>query len=231
MVRTSFLTQSPTKCRKADCYFRMGTSASVILQDHEIEEIQTATGFRPKQIHRLFNRFKHLDKQDTGFLSREDLLSIPEVNINPLGERLVDVMIEDYGENGSINFRQFASILAQFKQSKHTSGQDETTNACANSRNEYYPVMSQLNSRENKLAFLFNLYDRDHDGQIDKKELLDVLKMMVGGNIDDRSLNEVAENTIRELDDSSKGVITFEQFCKSLDKIDLETKMSMKFMN
>ena len=61
-------------------------------------------GFTGKQVQRLYGRFKQLDKCDCGFLTREDLLCIPEVNINPLGERLIDVIMNDYGENNKINF-------------------------------------------------------------------------------------------------------------------------------
>jgi hypothetical protein len=47
----------------------------------------------------LYIRFQELNKRNppVGFLTREDLLEIHEVAANPLGERLVDVVIEDYG--------------------------------------------------------------------------------------------------------------------------------------
>jgi Ca2+-binding EF-hand superfamily protein len=38
-----------------------------------------AIGFTVKQVQRLYSRFKTLDKRDCGFLTREDLLCIPEV--------------------------------------------------------------------------------------------------------------------------------------------------------
>lgn len=78
-----------------------------------------------------------MDKSDCGFLTREDLFCIPEVNINPLGERLIDVIVEDYGENNKINFKQFISMLARFRQGKST--------------------LTEFNSREKKLQFLFNV--------------------------------------------------------------------------
>jgi hypothetical protein len=48
----------------------------------------------------LYARFQELDKRNpqTGYLTREDLLGIREVALNPLGERLVDVIIKDHGE-------------------------------------------------------------------------------------------------------------------------------------
>jgi calcineurin B family protein 1 len=96
-------------------------------------------GFTGKQVQRLYSRFKTLDKRDCGFLTREDLLCIPEVNINPLGERLIDVIMEDYGENNKINFKQFIFLLAKFRQGKIKSS------------------MTEFNSRESKLRFLFDV--------------------------------------------------------------------------
>jgi hypothetical protein len=57
-------------------------------------------GFTLKQVQRLYVRFQELEKRNprTGFLTREDLLNIHEVALNPLGERLVNVLIEDYGD-------------------------------------------------------------------------------------------------------------------------------------
>jgi Ca2+-binding EF-hand superfamily protein len=41
-------------------------------------------GFTAKQVQRLYSRFKTLDKRDCGFLTREDLLCIPEVILHDL---------------------------------------------------------------------------------------------------------------------------------------------------
>lgn len=61
------------------------------------------------------------------------------MNINPLGERLIDVIMEDFGENNKINFKQFIFLLAKFRQGKVKA-----------STTEY-------NTRESKLKFLFNV--------------------------------------------------------------------------
>lgn len=61
------------------------------------------------------------------------------MNINPLGERLIDVIVEDYGENNKINFKQFIFLLAKFRQGKLKAS------------------MTEFNSRESKLKFLFDV--------------------------------------------------------------------------
>ncbi|CAF1556042.1 unnamed protein product [Rotaria sp. Silwood1] len=170
-------------------------------------------GFTVKQVQRLYSRFKTLDKRDCGYLTRENLLCIPEVNINPLGERLIDVIMEDYGENHKINFKQFIFLLAKFRQAKYKSS------------------ITEYNTRESKLRFLFDMYDRNHDMKIDRNELLDVLKMMVGGNIHDDQIATIADHTIGELDKDGDRSITFEEFCKTLERIDADDKMSLKFLS
>jgi hypothetical protein len=68
----------------------MGNSRSSLqLQPEEIEEITEETGFTKQQIERLYARFSSLDKQSHGYLTREDFLRIPELAINPLGDRIV----------------------------------------------------------------------------------------------------------------------------------------------
>ena len=43
------------------------------------------------------------------------------------------------------------------------------------------------------------MYDRNHDMKIDRKELLEVLKMMVGGNIHEDEIAMITDHTIGEL--------------------------------
>jgi Ca2+-binding EF-hand superfamily protein len=112
-------------------------------------------GFTPKQLQRLYTRFLELDKRTppVGYLTRQDLLEIREVALNPLGERLVDVIIQDHGsinlhifsdkvsrfligDNNRIDFHQFATILARFRRGKAT---------------------TDLNTKEKKLLFLFSV--------------------------------------------------------------------------
>jgi hypothetical protein len=97
--------------------FIMGSNRSVLVPQEEIQMICDETGrvgfelggfgvisrilgFTAKEVQRLYVRFQELEKRNPrmGFLTREDLLNINEVALNPLGERLVDVLIEDYGK-------------------------------------------------------------------------------------------------------------------------------------
>jgi len=187
----------------------MGSNSSMLLQKDEIQTISDETGFTPNQIKRLYNRFTSLDKDNTSYLLKQDFLRIPELHVNPLCDRIIEVLIDDYGQDGKINFKQFARIFSTFRRGK----------------------IDKNNSKENKLRFLFGIYDRDKDQKINKDELLAILKMLVGSNIPDDQMNSIAERTINELDDDGDNFITFDEFCNTLKKIDIEDKMSVKFLS
>ena len=68
------------------------------------------------------------------------------------------------------------------------------------------------------------------DDKINKDELLSVLKMLVGSNIPEEQIISIAERTISELDGNGDSSITFREFCNTLSKIDVDDKMSMKFL-
>lgn len=93
------------------------------------------------QIERLYSRFTALDRGDCGTLSRDDLLRIPEIAINPLGARIVNSFFtNDTGSTSdSVNFRQFVHVLAHFRPLKN------------NKEN-------RLNSRQQKLKCMLHLY-------------------------------------------------------------------------
>lgn len=190
----------------------MGNRSSLLLRDEEIAQIQDETGFTPNQIERLYSRFTSLDRGDCGTLSREDFLRIPELAINPLGDRIVNAFFEDTNSNDTVNFRQFMQVLARFRPIKKSKD-------------------NRLNSREQKLQFAFKMYDLDGDGKISKDELLAILHMMVGANISDEQLTSIAERTIIEADQDGDQMISLDEFCKALERTDVEQKMSIRFLN
>lgn len=189
----------------------MGNNGSLMLQDEEIAAIQDDTGFSPSQIERLYSRFTSLDKDDNGTLRKEDFLRIPELAINPLGERIVQSFFDESNDE-RINFRQFMKVLARFRPVKQN---DE----------------DRLNSKLDKLRYAFNIYDLDSDDKITKDELLSILRELVGANISDEQLANIADRTIMEADQDGDQCISFKEFCNILDRTDVEDKMSIRFLH
>lgn len=82
-----------------------------------------------------------------------------------------------------------------------------------------------------KISVAFKMYDLDDDESISRDELLNILHMMVGANISQDQLLSIAERTIMEADQCGQGKISFDDFCKALDRCDVEQKMSIRFLN
>jgi len=198
--------------------------SSLQLEEENIAQISEQTGFTSNQIQRLYSRFSSLDKQQKGFLTREDFLRIPELAINPLGDRIVHAFFRDhdaeekYGNGRDsvkevVNFCDFVYVLAHFRPIKKNADKNK------------------MNSREEKLRFAFRMYDLDGNDKISKEELLAVLTMMVGANISEDQLVSIAERTIMEADEDKDNLISFEEFSKVLQRTDVEQKMSIRFLS
>ncbi|CAK8693178.1 calcineurin B homologous protein 1-like [Clavelina lepadiformis] len=189
----------------------MGSRASLHLQDDEITAIQQETGFLPNQIIRLFSRFTCLDKEQNGFLTRDDFSRIPEFAINPLAQRIVDTFFVESEDH--LNFRQFMRTLAHFRPCTPKTPHEA------------------LNSRDNKLRFVFSMYDYDHDNKISKEELLQILKLLVGSNISKEQLSHIAERTLLESDKNNDRNITFDEFKTVMSRTEIDHKMSVRFLD
>lgn len=89
----------------------MGNRYSSLSID-DLEELGKTTPFNTKQLESLYKRFEHLDKDKSGTLNAEKLLSVPELAMNPLIPRLLEVLgVDNGGELGFIGFVKFLSIF------------------------------------------------------------------------------------------------------------------------
>ncbi|CAH8671421.1 unnamed protein product [Schistosoma curassoni] len=173
----------------------MGANTSNTLDQSEVEEIAQETGFSPKQIYRLYNRYLALDKTNAGYLRRHDFLLIPELAINPLGDRIVNEFFKD--SQGELNFRQFVRKLARFRK-----------------------VRPQQSTQ----------FNNHMDGKISRNELLGMLQMMVGANITVEQINNIGERTMAEADLDGDCYISYAEFVQAFDNVDIEQKMSIRFL-
>jgi len=142
-------------------------------------------------------------------------LRIPELAINPLGDRIVHAFFYESkkGEEEKVDFKDFVRVVAHFRPVKKN------------------PSKNKLNTREDKLHFAFRMYDLNGNDYISKEELLAVLTMMVGSNIKTEQLLSIAERTIMEADTDNDHLISFEEFTKVMERTDVEQKMSIRFLD
>merc|ERR1711936_719694 len=94
----------------------MGNKGSlhICMEPAEIRALEEETGFSPGQIDRLHTRFRKLDVGNNGYLQRQDLLRIPELAINPLGDRIIHAFFFD-NEDDKLEFKDFVNVLSFFR--------------------------------------------------------------------------------------------------------------------
>ena len=138
------------------------------LRQDEVAVLSQNVNFTAKEIHALYSRFKKLDRDGTGVISRENLLKIPELAMNPLVDRII--LCFDADEEGNITFTSFLSCLSR---------------------------LSDKGTLEQKLSVAFRIYDINRDGFISVDEVCEILRLMVGTNMTEEQIQRTASDTVQ----------------------------------
>ena len=154
-----------------------------------------AINFDAEEIRRLGKRFRKLDLDNSGTLSVEEFMSLPELQRNPLVKRVIEILDED--GNGEVDFKEFIQGVSQF---------------------------SVKGDKMSKLKFAFKIYDIDNDGYISNGELFQFLKM-ISSNLKDAQLQQIVDKTIQFADRDDDGKIDFEEFCALVGNMGVHKKM------
>jgi serine/threonine-protein phosphatase 2B regulatory subunit len=171
------------------------------LSSEDLEELETLSGFSALHITRLYKRFRRLDRDNKGSISRDELMSIPELAMNPLAPRIVSMF--DTRHEELIDFRQFIELLAVFRVDT---------------------------PRERKMKFAFQLYDIDDDGFITAQDLTEVLTLMVGRHLTPEQIRQIVVKTIDQADLlDGDGKLSFEEFANVIGQTDIENKLAVSF--
>ncbi|ODV94803.1 hypothetical protein PACTADRAFT_76410 [Pachysolen tannophilus NRRL Y-2460] len=172
----------------------MGITTSKIM-----DSLAEGTNFDHDEIDRLRKRFMKLDADRTGTIDKDEFLSIPGIESNPLAPRLIEVFDEDGG--GDVDFQEFITGLS---------------------------IFSSKGQNDDKLNFIFKIYDIDRDGVISNGELFLVLKMMVGKNLEDEQLQQIVDKTIMENDKDGDGTLSFEEFKHAVDNTEVANVLTLQ---
>ncbi|TRY81604.1 hypothetical protein DNTS_031000 [Danionella cerebrum] len=167
--------------------------------------------FDADEIKRLGKRFKKLDLDNSGSLSVEEFMSLPELQQNPLVQRVIEIF--DTDGNGEVDFKEAGDEQIPIEEKLWLR---RIWICCSLGVPEFIEGVSQFSvkgDKEQKLRFAFRIYDMDKDGYISNGELFQVLKMMVGSNLKDTQLQQIVDKTIINADRDGDGRISFEEFC------------------
>jgi len=158
--------------------------------------MEMCSHFDAEEIQRLGKRFRKLDLDNSGSLSIDEFMSLPELQQNPLVQRVIEIFDQD--GNGELDFKEFIEGVSQF---------------------------SVKGDKMSKLKFAFRIYDMNNDGFISNGELFQVLKMMVGTNLKEQQLQQIVDKTIIYADKDGDGKISFDEFSMIVSNLDVDKKM------
>ncbi|XP_066519527.1 calcineurin B homologous protein 2 isoform X2 [Hoplias malabaricus] len=193
----------------------MGSNSSALSKIPNAEALMQETGFASAHLVRLYDRYQALDKDNKGYLCPQDFGAIKELAMNPICDRIIGAFFTSGQE--ILDFPSFVRILAHFRPVDKNRPKEPNS-------------PDPINSRSNKLKFAFQLYDQDKDGKISRHELLQVLRSMLEKQVTEEQLESIADRTIQEADLDRDDAISFEEFRKSLDKVNIDHKMSIRFL-
>ncbi|MBZ3882637.1 Calcineurin B homologous protein 3 [Sciurus carolinensis] len=167
-----------------------------------------------------------------GEAGKENFNNVPDLELNPIRSKIIRAFFDNRnlrkGPSGladEINFEDFLTIMSYFRPIDTTLGEEQV----------------EL-SRKEKLRFLFHMYDSDSDGRITLEEYRNVVEELLSGNphIEKESARSIADGAMMEAASVCVGQmepdqvyegITFEDFLKIWQGIDIETKMHVRFLN
>jgi len=167
------------------------------------EEIHAIAQFSEKDIKKLYARFKALDIDSNGQLDPGEILGVSQIADNPLVQRVISIF--DVDENGTVSFVEFLLGLARL-----AAGSDSDE------------------AKLQKVRFAFEIYDVNKDGYISNGDLFQVMKMMVGENLSDVQLQQLVDRTMRDCDEDFDGMLSFEDFQKAVENIQVADQMSIQ---
>ncbi|XP_008513691.1 calcineurin B homologous protein 3 isoform X2 [Equus przewalskii] len=197
----------------------------------EVRELVGKTGFSSDQIEQLHRRFKQLSG-DQPTIRKENFNNVPDLDLNPIRSKIIRAFFDNRnlrkGPSGvadEINFEDFLTIMSYFRPIDITMDEEQV----------------QL-CRKEKLRFLFHMYDSDSDGRITLEEYRNVVEELLSGNphIEKESARSIADGAMMEAASVCVGQmepdqvyegITFDDFLKIWQGIDIETKMHVRFLN
>lgn len=144
------------------------------------------------ELKRIYRRFEKLDTESKGWVSVEDLMALPEIQQNPLKDRIARLMTLDMGE--VVDFRLFIETISIF--------------------NDRVPM-------EEKSKYFFRIYDMDGDGYVGDSELFIVFRMLLKGSYDDGQIQCIVEQLIGQYDKDGDKKLNYKEFCAVLSDPDL----------
>ncbi|KAH7546141.1 hypothetical protein FEM48_Zijuj01G0169100 [Ziziphus jujuba var. spinosa] len=220
----------------------MGNTSSMLTQ-YDIEEVEEHCNhtFSQQEIVSLYQRFCQLDRSGGGFISADEFLSVPEFAVNPLSQVLnlylslsLSINIENLDLHlvvvyvkhlymlctlwllvyyvvlfifqrllrmlDGLNFKEFVAFLSAF---------------------------SSRASLQQKIEFIFKVYDTDCNGKVTAGDLLNILRDLTGQFISEQQREQVLTRVLEESGYAKDASLTISDFMKILGNSDMKMEVEV----
>ena len=176
------------------------TASSLNLTQYDVEEVQEHCGgkFNSREIQCLYKRFRTLDKRHKGYISEDELMSIPELAISPLAPRVTRVF-------QNLNFKDFCRVMSAM--SDRATREDKldfmfrvSTGHLSHTSSVWHSHFGNYSPRlTNPNPLPHQVYDVDRDGYISFSDLETIVKHLVGSSLNEEQVGELITRAMGEL--------------------------------
>mmetsp|Transcript_38229 Transcript_38229/g.89479 ORF Transcript_38229/g.89479 Transcript_38229/m.89479 type:complete len:192 (-) Transcript_38229:152-727(-) len=181
---------------------RAGKANYPKLSDEEVDELTVITSFTSAEIERLWILFNGLEVGGNGTISPQEMLKLPQLRFNPLGQRVIAV---SKFHASRYSFRDFLQDLA---------------------------VFSPQAPYEVKLHFAFKVFDVDGDGKLGRYDLRCLLRALVPPEVtamDDALVEQIVTNALEEADQDYDHSLDYKEFKAAVAHSDIASKLTISF--
>ncbi|KAJ6240917.1 calcineurin b [Anaeramoeba flamelloides] len=177
------------------------------LTDEEVKELSEKSGFTNGEVKKLYEYYKKISASqvDDNVIDEQEFEEALGLSGSKFAKRMfegkflknffffADVMDED--GNGEVDFEEFCNGLICF---------------------------TSKGTLEDRIKFTFQVYDLDGNGEIDRDELLVMLKACLAEQfllqLKDEDLQNMVEQTFKEVDTDNSGGIDFSEYAEYASK-------------
>ena len=167
-------------------------------KDQSGNALPNSIHFNKQELKILYKNFIQMDTNNNGLLDPDEFFDVPELKENPIVQRIITIF--DKNNDGKISFYEFVHGLGGLTSSGNV-------------------------EEKNKTAF--QIYDLNGDGFISNGDLFNSLKMLVGDNLTDIQIQQLADRTIIAADRDLDGKISYEEFVEFVKDVKIDEMFSV----
>lgn len=168
----------------------MGGQQSRIFSEEDYQYYDSCTYLTRMEIDLCYRKWQSISGTRDNALYAAHLQQLPEFRVNPFISRLVDVFGDP--ETHTIPFDGFVDMLS---------------------------VLSLRADPSVKMEALFRLFDVDNDRYISHSDLVEYVRLLVGGEMSEEEIDYIARKTIYEADLDSSESLSWTEWVKVANRI------------